>query len=92
MGFERMIWEPILKELVKWAFIFLMFVIFMIAFFFNPMKALVLFGIITILAGGYFKVRWLSYIGVFMVALGILGIFSYRVGKTLEMLARMYTW
>ena len=65
------------------------FIIFLIFFSFHPTLAIILFGFLTLIAGLYFKNDKGIYVGLVVLAVGILAIFIPQLAESLSVLSRI---
>jgi len=64
-------------------------IIFLLFFSFLPMYAVILFGFLTIIASLYFKNDKGIYVGLAVLAVGILAIFIPQLAESLSVLSRI---
>jgi len=81
--------SELIMNLIRVLGIVVALIIFLLFFAFLPMYAVILFGFLTIIASLYFKNDKGIYIGLAVLAIGILAIFIPQLAESLSVLSRI---
>ena len=78
----------IINSLIQALGILVAVIIFLLFFALLPMHAIMLFGVLTLIASLYFKNDRGIYAGLILFAVGVLGIFIPQIAETLSVISR----
>ena len=81
--------SELIMNLIRVLGIVVVFIIFLLFFAFLPMYAVILFGFLTIIASLYFESDKGIYVGLAVLAIGILAIFIPQLAESLSVLSRI---
>ena len=81
--------SELIMNLIRVLGVVIAFIIFLLFFAFLPMYAVILFGFLTIIASLYFKSDKGVYVGLAVLAIGILAIFIPQLAEQLSVLSRI---
>jgi len=81
--------NELILNLIRVLGIIIGLIIFLLFFSFLPMYAVILFGFLTIIASLYFKNDKGIYVGLAVLAVGILAIFIPQLAESLSVLSRI---
>jgi len=81
--------NELIMNLIRVLGIVVAFIIFLLFFAFLPMYAVILFGFLTVIASLYFENDKGIYIGLIILAIGILAIFIPQLAEQLSVLSRI---